>query len=65
MAYQILKITDQVSDRAVDLLHQYFLSHNLLIADGLTDKQERSNKMVNDEILTRTYEVAPDSLWKE
>jgi hypothetical protein len=33
--YQILKITDQISDRAVDLIKQYFLSHNLLIADGL------------------------------
>jgi hypothetical protein len=33
--YQILKITEQVSDRAVDLLAQYFLSHGLLIADGL------------------------------
>ena len=33
--YQILKITDQISDRAVDLLKQYFLSHGLLIADGL------------------------------
>jgi predicted nucleic acid-binding protein len=33
--YQILKITGQISDRAVDLLTQYFLSHGLLIADGL------------------------------
>lgn len=33
--YQILKITDQISDRAVDLLTQYFLSPGLLIADGL------------------------------
>ncbi|MDQ3747548.1 MAG: type II toxin-antitoxin system VapC family toxin [Acidobacteriota bacterium] len=33
--FQILKITDQISDRAVDLLKQYFLSHGLLIADGL------------------------------
>ena len=33
--YQILKITDQISDRAVELLKQYFLSHGLLIADGI------------------------------
>ena len=33
--YQILKITNQISDRAVELLKQYFLSHGLLIADGL------------------------------
>lgn len=33
--YQILKISDEISDRAVDLLKQYFLSHNLLIADAL------------------------------
>ena len=33
--FQILKITDEISDRAVDLLKQYFLSHGLLIADGL------------------------------
>ncbi|MGH9898806.1 MAG: type II toxin-antitoxin system VapC family toxin [Pyrinomonadaceae bacterium] len=33
--YQILKITNQISDRTVDLLEQYFLSHGLLIADGL------------------------------
>jgi predicted nucleic acid-binding protein len=33
--YRILKLTHQISDRAVDLLEQYFLSHGLLIADGL------------------------------
>jgi predicted nucleic acid-binding protein len=33
--YSILKITGQISDRAIDLLQQYFLSHGLLIADGL------------------------------
>lgn len=33
--FQILKITDQISDLAVDLLKRYFLSHGLLIADGL------------------------------
>ncbi len=33
--YHILKITDEISDRAVELLEQYFLSHGLLIADGL------------------------------
>ncbi|HEX8638276.1 MAG TPA: type II toxin-antitoxin system VapC family toxin [Pyrinomonadaceae bacterium] len=33
--FQLLKITDEISDRAVDLLKQYFSSHGLLIADGL------------------------------
>jgi predicted nucleic acid-binding protein len=33
--YQVLKISDRISDRAVDLVKQYFLSHGLLIADGL------------------------------
>jgi predicted nucleic acid-binding protein len=33
--YHILKITDEISDRAGELLKQYFLSHSLLIADGL------------------------------
>ena len=33
--YQILKITDRISDLAVDLLTQYFPSHGLLIADAL------------------------------
>jgi predicted nucleic acid-binding protein len=33
--YQVLKITDRISDRATDLLTQYFLSHGLLIADSL------------------------------
>ncbi|MDQ3753146.1 MAG: type II toxin-antitoxin system VapC family toxin [Acidobacteriota bacterium] len=33
--YHILKITDEISDRAVELLEQYFLSHGLLIADGV------------------------------
>jgi predicted nucleic acid-binding protein len=33
--YQVLKITEQISDHAVELLTQYFLSHGLLIADGL------------------------------
>jgi len=33
--FQILKITDRISDRAVNLLTNYFLSHGLLIADAL------------------------------
>ncbi len=33
--FQVLKITDQISNCAVDLLQQYFLSHGLWIADGL------------------------------
>jgi predicted nucleic acid-binding protein len=33
--FQLLKLTEQVSDTAVDLLRQYRLSHNLLIADAL------------------------------
>lgn len=33
--FQLLKITDQISDRAVGLLQQYRLSHGLLIADAL------------------------------
>ena len=33
--FQILKISDQISDLAVDLIKQYFLSHGLLIADGI------------------------------
>lgn len=33
--FQILQITEQISDYAANLLKQYFLSHGLLIADGL------------------------------
>lgn len=33
--FQLLKITEPVSDRAVDLLQQHRLSHGLLIADAL------------------------------
>jgi predicted nucleic acid-binding protein len=33
--FQLLKLTEQVSDTAVDLLRQYRLSHGLLIADAL------------------------------
>jgi predicted nucleic acid-binding protein len=33
--FQILKITEEVSDRAVGLLKQYRLSHGLLIADAI------------------------------
>jgi predicted nucleic acid-binding protein len=33
--FQLLKLTGQVSDAAVDLLRQYRLSHGLLIADAL------------------------------
>jgi len=33
--FQVLKVTDRISEVAVDLLTQYFLSHRLLIADGL------------------------------
>ena len=33
--FQLVKITDQISDTAVDLLRQYRLSHGLLIPDAL------------------------------
>lgn len=33
--FQCLKLTEQISDRAVNLLGQYRLSHGLLIADAL------------------------------
>ena len=33
--FQILKFNDQISDLAVDLIKRYFLSHGLLIADGI------------------------------
>ena len=33
--FRIIKLTDRISDRAVALLHQYRLSHGLLIADAL------------------------------
>ena len=33
--FQILKITERISDRAIDLLQQDRLSHGLLIADAL------------------------------
>ena len=33
--FQIIKITDQISDTAVDLIRQYRLSHGLLIPDAL------------------------------
>ena len=35
LRFQILKLTEQISDTAVDLLRQYRLSHGLLIADAL------------------------------
>jgi hypothetical protein len=33
--FQIVTLNESVSDRAVDLLHRYRLSHGLLIADSL------------------------------
>jgi predicted nucleic acid-binding protein len=33
--FRIFKLTDRISDRAVELLQQYRLSHGLLIADAL------------------------------
>jgi len=33
--FQIVKLTSQISDRAVFLLRQYRLSHGLLLADAL------------------------------
>ena len=33
--FQVLKMTDTISDVAVDLLREYRLSHGLLIADAL------------------------------
>lgn len=33
--FQSLKLTEQITDSAVDLLEQYRLSHGLLIADAL------------------------------
>ncbi len=35
LRFQILKLTEQVSDTTVGLLRQYRLSHGLLIADAL------------------------------
>jgi len=35
LRFHILKLTDQITDRAVALLQQYRLSHGLLIADAL------------------------------
>jgi predicted nucleic acid-binding protein len=33
--FQLIKITDQISDTAVDLIRKYRLSHGLLIPDAL------------------------------
>lgn len=33
--FQVLKLTEKITDRAVDLLEQYCLSHGLLMADAL------------------------------
>ena len=33
--FQVLTLTSQISDRATQLLQDYFLSHGLLIADAL------------------------------
>ena len=33
--FQVLAVTSQISDRATQLLQDYFLSHGLLIADAL------------------------------
>jgi len=33
--FQVLPITDEISDRAYNLLTQYYLSHGLLIPDAL------------------------------
>jgi predicted nucleic acid-binding protein len=33
--FQIVKLTESISDTALDLLHRYRLSHALLIADNL------------------------------
>jgi predicted nucleic acid-binding protein len=35
LRFQVLKLNEPVSDKAVDLLRQYRLSHGLLIADAL------------------------------
>jgi predicted nucleic acid-binding protein len=35
LRFQVLKLNEPVSDKAVDLLLQYRLSHGLLIADAL------------------------------
>jgi hypothetical protein len=35
LRFQVIKVSEAVSDRAVDLLRQYRLSHGLLIADAL------------------------------
>lgn len=35
LRFKILKITDQISDKAIEIVKKYYLSHGLLIADGL------------------------------
>lgn len=35
LRFHIVKLNEQISDTAIDLLHRYRLSHGLLIADAL------------------------------
>jgi predicted nucleic acid-binding protein len=58
--FQILKLTENITGRAVDLLEQYRLSHSLLIADALIaataieyneafiTKNQRDYRFIND-----------------
>ena len=40
--FRIVKLNEQISDTAIDLLHRYRLSHGLLIADALIAATELS-----------------------
>lgn len=58
--FQVLSLSNQISDRAVELLQQYRLSHGLLIADALIaatalehtapfiTKNQRDFRFIND-----------------
>jgi predicted nucleic acid-binding protein len=35
LRFHLVKLNEQISDTAIDLLHRYRLSHGLLIADAL------------------------------
>ena len=43
--FQVLKLTNDIGDRAIELLKGYFLSHGLLIADALIAATAIENKI--------------------
>lgn len=58
--FQILKLTESISEKAVELLSQYRLSHGLLIPDGLIAATAITHKVAFISKNQKDYRFLPE-----